>query len=84
MAITVNCCWNSAQNITEARNIGMNEITRRRSSACVLELPMRIANRTTAPTAAIAVTMLASHSSGTRPVAMAATMRTTTTTPTPR
>ena len=77
----MNCCWNSAQNATDATNIGMKETTRLRSSGCVLGLVISSANSATAPTTAIAVTMSARDSSGMRPKASAAATSTTTTTP---
>ena len=80
----MNCCWKSAQNATDAMNMGMNETTRLRSSGCVLGLVISSANSATAPTTAIAVTMSARDSSGMRPRASAVATSTTTTTATTR
>jgi hypothetical protein len=80
----VNCCWKRVQNATLATNIGMNEITRSRSTDVTSFERSMMPNRTTAASTVTTATIVARSWARITPVTASTTMRTTTTATVPK
>ena len=75
---TVNCCWYSDQNTALVMNIGMNAITRLRSSLVIRLLPRITTKYATLARMEIATTLVASRSASRTPVSASTTTSATT------